>query len=66
LKLGLFAFVLLGCAAAATTAQPPAEWERRKLADGIEVYVSPDAGPEARRAVDHMQSEMRQRYLGAP
>lgn len=46
-------------------ASDSAQWERRKLADGVELVVSPNAGPEAQRVADMIQSEMRSRYLGA-
>jgi hypothetical protein len=41
------------------------QWERRKIAEGVEIVVSPEAGPEAQRVADMIQSEMRARYIGA-
>ena len=41
------------------------KWETVSLADGVEIRLNEDAGPEARRVVEQIQSEMRSRYLGA-
>jgi hypothetical protein len=73
MKLITFAIVLAafttGCASTMeptkTTAQDASQWERRKLADGIELVVDPNAGPEAQRVAEMIQSEMRSRYIGA-
>jgi hypothetical protein len=70
MKLFTFAFVLAafatGCASAMTEPTKDAsQWERRKIAEGVEIVVSPEAGPEAQRVVDMIQSEMRARYIGA-
>lgn len=60
-----------GCASAmqdtatATTPTAAAQLERRRLADGVELLVDPNAGPEAQRVAEMIQSEMRARYLGA-
>jgi hypothetical protein len=60
----------VGCGATMQTAAPstpstPAKIETVVLADGVELKVSEDAGPEARRVVDQIRSEMRSRYIGA-
>jgi hypothetical protein len=57
-----------GCAgemAGRQAATGPARWERRVLADGVELQVREDAGPEAQRVADAIQSEMRSRYMDA-
>jgi hypothetical protein len=51
--------------AEASSPSESAQWERRKLADGIELVVDPNAGPEAQRVAEMIQSEMRSRYIGA-
>ncbi len=60
----------VGCAATTRTVAAPASQgepkvETVQLADGVELKVSEDAGPEARRVVEQIRSEMRSRYLGA-
>jgi len=74
LALGFVTLTLgTGCAATTTaggagqqaSAAGPARWESRVLADGVELRVSDDAGPEARRIAEDFQSEMRSRYLNA-
>lgn len=72
MKLFTFAFILAafgtGCASTMTEPTPAkvaSQWERRKLADGIELVVDPNAGPEAQRVAEMIQSEMRARYIGA-
>jgi hypothetical protein len=40
-------------------------WERRVLANGVELLVSSEAGADAQRVADDIQSEMRSRYIGA-
>jgi hypothetical protein len=40
-------------------------WQTRKLADGVEIRVSDDAGPEATQLVEELQKEMRSRYINA-
>ena len=57
----------VGCAATTQTAasSTPPRVETVQLADGVELKVSEDAGPEARRVVEQIRSEMRSRYLGA-
>lgn len=65
-----------GCATAGTGAVPATpgastassssqEWEKVVIADGVEIRVSEDAGPEARRVVEMIRSEMRSRYISA-
>ena len=55
-----------GCGASAvqTSAQAP-RWETKKLADGVELRVSDDAGPEATRIVEDFQKEMRAHNINA-
>ncbi len=57
-----------GCAST-TTATPvaagPAKWDTVKLADGVELRVSDEAGIDARRVAEQIQSEMRSRYISA-
>ena len=75
MKLFTFAIILtmfgtgcastMGDAAKTTGANDASQWQRRKLADGVELVVSPEAGPEAQRVADMIQSEMRSRYIGA-
>ena len=75
MKLIAFAIILtaFGTGCASTMTEPTktaastdaAQWERRKLADGIELVVDPNAGPEAQRVAEMIQSEMRSRYIGA-
>jgi hypothetical protein len=40
-------------------------WERRVLANGVELLVSSEAGADAQKVADDIQSEMRSRYIGA-
>lgn len=57
-----------GCAGEMATSQASTmtpRWERRVLADGVELQVRDDAGPEAQAIADAIQSEMRSRYLNA-
>ena len=63
-----------GCSASATqpahaapvqTAQAPAKWQTVVLADGVEIRVSEEAGPDATMVVEQIQREMRSRYIGA-
>jgi len=62
-----------GCAESAQATAPTTpsaqvaqeKWETVKLANGIELKVSEEAGPEARRVVEQIQSEMRSRYISA-
>jgi hypothetical protein len=57
-----------GCGASAIQAPQTAtaaHWETKKLADGVEIRVSDDAGPEATRIVEDFQKEMRARYINA-
>jgi hypothetical protein len=62
---------LTGCASAQEAAQAPqapqapAQWETRTLANGVELRINPEAGPEAVRVAEMIQSEMRSRYIGA-
>lgn len=56
-----------GCAETAQiggAAQAP-RWETRKLANGVELRVSDEAGVDARKVVEEIESEMRSRYIGA-
>jgi hypothetical protein len=57
-----------GCASTGmtqTASAGPAKWESVTLANGVKLEISDDAGPEARRVAEQIQSEMRSRYLGA-
>jgi hypothetical protein len=60
-----------GCGASTVGAVQPSQtataghWETKKLADGVEIRVSDDAGPEATRIVEDFQKEMRARYINA-
>jgi len=58
-----------GCASTGmgqtTASAGPAKWETVTLTNGVELKISDDAGPEARRVAEQIQSEMRSRYLGA-
>ena len=56
-----------GCASTGTTtaAAGPAKWETVTLTNGVKLEISDEAGPEARRVAEQIQSEMRSRYLGA-
>lgn len=74
--IALASFVLAafgtGCAESAQatapttpSAQTAEKWETVKLANGVELKVSEEAGPEARRVVEQIQSEMRSRYISA-
>jgi hypothetical protein len=58
-----------GCGAQAVqpvqTAQASQGWHTKKLADGVEIRVSDDAGPEATALVEELQKEMRSRYINA-
>jgi hypothetical protein len=40
-------------------------WERRVLAEGVELDVRDDASPEARQIAEDFQSEIRSRYINA-
>lgn len=58
-----------GCASTGTTTQTaaagPARWETVTLTNGVKLEISEEAGPEARRVAEQIQSEMRSRYLGS-
>ncbi len=57
-----------GCSAMTTStpvATGPAKWDTVKLADGVELRVSDEAGIDARRVAEQIQSEMRSRYISA-
>ncbi len=60
-----------GCSASAQQPQPahaaqvPAKWQTVVLADGVEIRVSEEAGPDATMVVEQIQKEMRSRYIGA-
>jgi hypothetical protein len=59
-----------GGATAADATAPGAQaggprWERRRLANGVELLISDEAGVDARKVADDIQSEMRSRYIGA-
>src|SRR5262245_58405731 len=63
----LFGLAATGCSEtthAAGQATTP-RWERRVLANGVELLVSSEAGPDAQKVADDVQSEMRSRYIGA-
>lgn len=47
------------------TASASGGFESVVLAEGVELRVSPHAGPGARKVAEEIQSEMRSRYLGA-
>lgn len=47
------------------TASAASGFESVVLAEGVELRVSPHAGPGARKVAEEIQSEMRSRYLGA-
>ena len=55
----------VGCGVTQQTAVASPKVETVQLADGVELKVSEEAGPEARRVVEQIRSEMRSRYLGA-
>ena len=65
--LAVLGLAATGCAetthAGAQTAAPT--WERRVLANGVELLVSSEAGADAQKVADQIQSEMRSRYIGA-
>ena len=65
--IGLALSLGAGCASTGMNAQTTAsaKWETVTLANGVELKVSEDAGPEARRVVEQIQSEMRSRYISA-
>ena len=52
-------------AGAPTASSSSQEWEKVVIADGVELRVSEEAGPEARRVVEMIRSEMRSRYISA-
>jgi hypothetical protein len=54
-----------GCASTQTASAGPARWESVTLTNGVKLEISEEAGPEARRVAEQIQSEMRSRYLGA-
>ncbi len=62
--------MMTGCAEAtgagsAPTTPAQAKWERKVLANGVELLISDEAGVDARKVADDIQSEMRSRYIGA-
>lgn len=57
--------LVTGCAGAMSGAPGPDRWHRMTLADGVELHVSENAGPEAQHVAEMIQSEMRSRYIGA-
>jgi len=65
--LAVLGLAATGCAettrAGAQTTTP--RWERRVLANGVELLVSSEAGPDAEKVAEDIQREMRSRYIGA-
>ena len=55
----------VGCAATTQNVATTPKVETVQLADGVELKVSEEAGPEARRVVEQIRSEMRSRYMSA-
>lgn len=45
--------------------ESPAKWRTIVIADGVEIRVSEDAGPDATMVVEQIQREMRARYISA-
>ena len=56
-----------GCAPAMSTGPAPSapKWETRKLARGVEIRISEDAGFEAQRVVDEVERGIRAREISA-
>ncbi len=66
MTIGIAVGLLMMTGCAETTTQSGAQhWERRVLANGVELHVSDDANVDARRIAEDVQSEMRSRYIGA-
>lgn len=65
-SLAVFAAFGSGCAMPESQpARVPGQWQSVVLADGVELRVSPNAGPGARKVAEDIQSEVRSRYIGA-
>lgn len=63
-----FAVLAFGAGCSMPETQParaPGQWQSVVLADGVELRVSPEAGPGARKVAEDIQSEVRARYIGA-
>lgn len=54
-----------GSLATAPTTPAQAKWERKVLANGVELLISEEAGVDARKVAEDIQNEMRSRYIGA-
>ena len=65
--LAVLGLAATGCAEATRSGAQPTtpHWERRVLANGVELLVSSEAGADAQKVADDIQSEMRSRYIGA-